>query len=93
MLNNSSNDKILSNVKCIFIKVLVPILWKIELTLFLKIILFIQKSLDFSMKKIKFIYASSASVYGLSKNSTENNNEDPLNLYAISKLMFRITFY
>lgn len=42
-----------------------------------------------SENKIKFIYASSASVYGMSRNTLEiYKNEEPLNLYAISKLMF-----
>ena len=37
----------------------------------------------------KFIYASSASVYGLNKNSEEvEENESPLNVYAESKLLF-----
>ena len=37
----------------------------------------------------KFIYASSASVYGLNKNSEEKKeNESPLNVYAESKLLF-----
>ncbi|MBD50435.1 MAG: ADP-glyceromanno-heptose 6-epimerase [Euryarchaeota archaeon] len=37
----------------------------------------------------KFIYASSASVYGLNKNSEEvEENESPLNIYAESKLLF-----
>ena len=46
--------------------------------------------LDYAIKKnIKFIYASSASVYGKSINTSENpENENPLNLYAISKLLF-----
>ena len=46
--------------------------------------------LNYSIKNdIKFIYASSASVYGHSTNSFEDyENENPLNLYAISKLMF-----
>ncbi len=42
-----------------------------------------------SNNKIKFIYASSAAVYGLSKKiSKENINEKPINLYAFSKLIF-----
>lgn len=49
-----------------------------------------KKLLDFSIKKnIKFIYASSASVYGRSIDTSEKiENENPLNLYAISKLLF-----
>ena len=41
-------------------------------------------------KKIRFIYASSASVYGLGKNgfSEERKNEFPLNVYAFSKFLF-----
>ncbi len=41
-------------------------------------------------KNIRFIYASSASVYGLSKNgfSEERKNEFPLNIYAFSKFLF-----
>ncbi|WP_022671075.1 ADP-glyceromanno-heptose 6-epimerase [Hippea alviniae] len=41
-------------------------------------------------KKIRFIYASSASVYGLGKNGFEEKreNEYPLNVYAFSKFMF-----
>ena len=39
--------------------------------------------------KAKFIYASSASVYGLNENSQEiEKNESPLNIYAESKLLF-----
>ena len=39
--------------------------------------------------KAKFIYASSASVYGLNENSEEiSSNEAPLNIYAESKLLF-----
>ena len=39
--------------------------------------------------KAKFIYASSASVYGLNENSQEiEKNESPLNIYADSKLLF-----
>ena len=39
--------------------------------------------------KSKFIYASSAAVYGLNKNSEEiSENESPLNIYAESKLLF-----
>lgn len=38
---------------------------------------------------IPFIYASSASVYGLNHNSTEINKfENPINIYAYSKLAF-----
>ncbi len=39
---------------------------------------------------IRFIYASSASVYGLGKNGFEENrkNEFPLNIYAYSKFLF-----
>ena len=40
-------------------------------------------------KKIPFVYASSASVYGLNKKSNENPlNEKPLNIYGFSKLLF-----
>ena len=40
-------------------------------------------------KDCKFIYASSASVYGKNTNSTEiPNNEKPINLYSLSKLNF-----
>ncbi len=46
----------------------------------------------FSIAKLnqaKFIYASSASVYGLNENSQEiSDNESPLNIYAESKLLF-----
>jgi ADP-L-glycero-D-manno-heptose 6-epimerase len=46
----------------------------------------------FSLAKVcksKFIYASSASVYGLNENSQEiSDNESPLNIYAESKLLF-----
>ncbi len=40
-------------------------------------------------KNIRFIYASSASVYGLGKNgfSEERKNEFPLNIYAFSKFL------
>ena len=39
--------------------------------------------------KAKFIYASSASVYGLNENSEEiSSNEAPFNIYAESKLLF-----
>ena len=39
--------------------------------------------------KSKFIYASSAAVYGLNENSAEiPDNESPLNIYAESKLLF-----
>ena len=42
-----------------------------------------------TLKKIPFVYASSASVYGLSKQSNENpSNEKPLNIYGFSKLLF-----
>ena len=85
------NDKILSNVKCIFHQGACSNTMENRVNFIFKNNFVYSKILfDFSMKKkIKFIYASSASVYGLSKNSTENNNnEDPLNLYAISKLMF-----
>ena len=39
---------------------------------------------------IKFIYASSASVYGTGENGFSENreNEDPLNVYAFSKFLF-----
>ena len=41
------------------------------------------------LNKAKFIYASSASVYGLNENSEEIvENESPLNIYAESKLLF-----
>ncbi len=41
------------------------------------------------LNKAKFIYASSASVYGLNENSEEIVvNESPLNIYAESKLLF-----
>ena len=41
------------------------------------------------LKKIPFVYASSASVYGLNKKSDENPlNEKPLNMYGFSKLLF-----
>ena len=41
------------------------------------------------LNKSKFIYASSAAVYGLNKNSAEiSENESPLNIYAESKLLF-----
>ena len=36
----------------------------------------------------KFIYASSASVYGLNEDSQIPDNEAPLNIYAESKLLF-----
>lgn len=40
-------------------------------------------------KKIPFIYASSAAVYGNGVNFEENKfNEDPLNIYGYSKLLF-----
>ena len=40
-------------------------------------------------KKIPFIYASSASIYGLNPSSQEiRKNESPLNLYAYSKTLF-----
>jgi ADP-L-glycero-D-manno-heptose 6-epimerase len=40
-------------------------------------------------RKIPFVYASSAAVYGASRNFTaERENERPLNLYALSKLAF-----
>ena len=42
-----------------------------------------------SLFKIPFIYASSASVYGLNRNCKEDpRNEKPMNLYAFSKLLF-----
>ena len=42
-----------------------------------------------SNNNIKFLYASSAAVYGLNKNlSKENINENPINFYAFSKLIF-----
>ena len=46
--------------------------------------------LEFCNKfNIPFIYASSASVYGLNRNSREDpKNERPMNLYAFSKLLF-----
>ena len=41
------------------------------------------------LNKAKFLYASSASVYGLNENSEEIVvNESPLNIYAESKLLF-----
>ena len=41
------------------------------------------------LNKAKFIYASSASVYGLNEDSKEiSKNESPLNIYAESKLLF-----
>ena len=51
---------------------------------------FSKKILDFSIReKIPFIYASSASVYGLVKDSQITEaNERPINLYAYSKLLF-----
>ena len=40
-------------------------------------------------EKIPFIYASSASVYGLSRDSSENGaHERPLNIYGYSKFLF-----
>ena len=46
----------------------------------------------FSLAKLnnsKFIYASSAAVYGLNEDSEEvSDNESPLNIYAESKLLF-----
>lgn len=41
-------------------------------------------------RKIPFIYASSAAVYGCAKNFQEDSkeNEVPLNLYGVSKLLF-----
>jgi len=50
-----------------------------------------KKILQFAIKKnIRFIYASSAAVYGSGKNGFEeiNNCEYPLNIYAFSKYMF-----
>lgn len=50
-----------------------------------------SKSLFYFCKKynIQFIYASSASVYGNNKETKEiKENENPLNMYAYSKLMF-----
>jgi len=47
--------------------------------------------LDFALdRKIRFIYASSASVYGLGKKGfgEERKNEFPLNIYAFSKFLF-----
>lgn len=47
--------------------------------------------LDFALdRKIRFIYASSASVYGLGKNgfSEDRKSEFPLNIYAFSKFLF-----
>ncbi|MDC3067180.1 ADP-glyceromanno-heptose 6-epimerase [Pseudomonadota bacterium] len=42
-----------------------------------------------TLKKVPFIYASSASVYGLIEQSNENPaNEKPLNIYGFSKLLF-----
>ncbi len=53
--------------------------------MFEKNYIYSKNLLDFALKnKTDFIYASSASVYGNNKNL----NEDPLNLYAISKLIF-----
>jgi len=41
------------------------------------------------LNKSKFIYASSAAVYGLNESSSEiPENESPLNIYAESKLLF-----
>lgn len=53
-------------------------------------ILFSSKILEFCEKRnIPMIYASSASVYGDGKfGFTENNQCDPMNYYAISKLSF-----
>lgn len=57
----------------------------------------IQDNLDFSRAllnrafgdHVKMIYASSAAVYGNSRDSSENlDNEQPLNLYGFSKLAF-----
>jgi ADP-L-glycero-D-manno-heptose 6-epimerase len=40
-------------------------------------------------REIPFIYASSAAIYGLNKNSYEHpRNEHPLNVYGYSKLLF-----
>ena len=52
--------------------------------------LFSKKCFEYcSIKKIKFIYASSASVYGKNKNFIENPKyEAPINLYAYSKKLF-----
>jgi ADP-L-glycero-D-manno-heptose 6-epimerase len=50
-----------------------------------------KKLLQFAIKKnIRFIYASSAAVYGSGKNGFEEikNCEYPLNVYAFSKYMF-----
>ncbi|WP_025270728.1 ADP-glyceromanno-heptose 6-epimerase [Hippea sp. KM1] len=50
-----------------------------------------KKLLEYSLKRsIRFIYASSASVYGLGKNGfkEESKNEYPLNIYAFSKFIF-----
>lgn len=50
-----------------------------------------KKLLQFAVKKnIRFIYASSAAVYGSGKNGFEEikNCEYPLNIYAFSKYMF-----
>ena len=46
--------------------------------------------IDYAIKnQITFIYASSAAVYGLNKNSFEDKNcEDPINVYGYSKLAF-----
>ncbi|MBF0610490.1 MAG: ADP-glyceromanno-heptose 6-epimerase [Magnetococcales bacterium] len=49
-----------------------------------------KELLHFAMEqKIPFIYASSAAVYGNSQEFTEDpNNENPLNVYGYSKLLF-----
>ncbi len=50
-----------------------------------------KQLLDFAIKKgIRFIYASSASVYGRGEKGFKENfdNEYPLNIYAFSKFMF-----
>ena len=46
--------------------------------------------LEFALKeRVSFIFASSASVYGLNKNSQISTNyENPINAYAYSKLLF-----
>lgn len=51
---------------------------------------FSKKLLDFAvLGQIPFIYASSASVYGLNKSSEIiDANEKPINVYAYSKLLF-----
>ncbi len=49
-----------------------------------------RELLHFALRhRIPFIYASSAAVYGLSRNFAEQpENENPLNIYGYSKLLF-----